>query len=88
MVAFDERRGWGTVLGEDGTELFFHCTAVADGSRTIAVGTTVVYTIKAGHRGRWEADDLCPGQPARAGAAPEPTTTSSEAPVTSMPPPR
>lgn len=55
VVDFDEQRGWGTVRGDDGDELFFHCTAVADGSRTIAVGTTVVYRVVAGHRGRWEA---------------------------------
>ena len=70
-------------------ELFFHCTAVADGSRTIAVGAPVVYQVVAGHLGRWEADELRPTHPARAGARTEPTaTTSSDPPVTSTPPAR
>ncbi|MDQ3304607.1 MAG: cold shock domain-containing protein [Actinomycetota bacterium] len=54
VVDFDERRGWGTV-GDAGEELFFHCTAIADGSRTIPVGTLVAYDVVPGHRGRWEA---------------------------------
>lgn len=58
VVAFDEARGWGTVRGDDGQELFFHCTAVADGSRSIAVGTAVGYRVVPGHLGRWEASDL------------------------------
>jgi cold shock CspA family protein len=58
VVAFDEARGWGTVRGDDGHELFFHCTAVADGSRRIAVGTAVGYRVVPGHLGRWEASDL------------------------------
>ena len=88
MVAFDERRGWGAVRGDDGVELFFHCTAVAHGSRSIAVGTPVVYQVVAGHLGRWEAHDLRSAQP-RAGAGCGSTTTRSSGPaVTSMPPAR
>jgi cold shock CspA family protein len=60
VVSFDERAGWGSVRGDDGGELFFHCTAVADGSRTIAEGTRVSYRVVAGHRGRWEAAALEP----------------------------
>jgi cold shock protein len=33
----------------------FHCTAIVDGTRTIAVGTRVEFEIVAGHQGRWEA---------------------------------
>jgi cold shock CspA family protein len=55
VVDFDERRGWGTVRDDAGDELFFHCTAIAGGSRTIPVGTLVAYDVVAGHRGRWEA---------------------------------
>lgn len=58
VVDFDEMRGWGAVRGDDGVERFFHCTAVADGSRTIAVGTPVLYREVPGHGGRWEADAL------------------------------
>jgi cold shock CspA family protein len=60
VVAFDEAWGWGTVRGDDGQELFFHCTAVADGSRRIAVGAPVGYRVVPGHLGRWEASDLEP----------------------------
>ncbi|MGI9118910.1 MAG: cold-shock protein [Acidimicrobiales bacterium] len=60
VVHFDEARGWGTVRGDGGVELFFHCTAVADGSRTIEVGTSVLYVEVPGHLGRWEADAIEP----------------------------
>ena len=60
VAEFDEHRGYGTVRGDDGVEHFFHCTAVADGSRTIAVGTAVTYDVVPGRLGRWEATDLRP----------------------------
>ena len=56
VAAFDEHKGYGTVRAEDdGREYFFHCTQIADGSRTIAVGTPVTFEVVPGHRGRWEA---------------------------------
>ncbi len=58
VVSFDERAGWGSVRGDGGEELFFHCTAVADGSRTIAEGTRVDYDVIPGHCGRWQAWSL------------------------------
>ena len=60
VVDFDEHRGSGTVRAADGTELFFHCTQIADGTRTVAVDTPVAFTVVAGHRGRYEAVDLTP----------------------------
>ncbi len=60
VVGFDDRAGWGNVRGDDGEELYFHCTAIADGSRTIAEGTVVDYEVVPGHRGRWEAVGLEP----------------------------
>ncbi len=60
VAHFDDRAGWGSVRGDDGQELFFHCTAVADGSRTISEGTPVDYEVVAGHLGRWEAWALRP----------------------------
>ncbi len=60
VVAFDEAKGYGTVRGDDGRELFFHCTAIADGTRTIEEGAAVTYGVVAGHLGRWEATDLRP----------------------------
>ncbi len=60
VAAFDAHAGFGTVRAEDGTELFFHCTAIADGSRTIEVGTPVAFELVPGHHGRWEASGIRP----------------------------
>jgi CspA family cold shock protein len=60
VTTFDERAGVGTVVSDDGQELFFHCTAIADGTRSIAVGTPVSYEVVAGRRGRWEAVSILP----------------------------
>ncbi len=60
VAAFDPRGGYGTVVGEDGAEHVFHLTAIAGGSRSIEVGTTVAFELVAGHLGRWEAADLHP----------------------------
>jgi cold shock CspA family protein len=60
VAAFDEARGLGTILAEGGDELPFHCTAIADGSRTIPVGRAVRFTVVAGRLGRWEADRIAP----------------------------
>ncbi len=59
-MGFHDQRGWGSVRGDGGEELFFHCTAVADGSRTIAEGTAVDFDVVPGHLGRWEAWGLRP----------------------------
>lgn len=59
VVAFDEAAGYGTVAGDDDA-WFFHCTAVADGSRSVAEGVRVSFVLLPGHRGRWEASDLRP----------------------------
>jgi cold shock CspA family protein len=58
VVAFDEHAGYGTVRGDDGRSLFFHCTAVADGTRRIDVGARVTYEVVPGHLGRYEAAAL------------------------------
>ena len=52
---FDEARGLGVVTADDGTELPFHCTAIADGTRSIPVGERVRFVVAAGPAGRWEA---------------------------------
>ncbi len=57
VVAFDVRRGLGTVRGDDGTEHTFHCTAIADGTRTIEAGTRVRYTLVP-RIGTYEAAEL------------------------------
>ncbi len=55
VAAFDEFVGLGTVRGEDGRELSFHCTQLRDGTRSIEVGTLVRFEVVPGHLGRWEA---------------------------------
>jgi len=55
VASFDEHAGFGSVRGADGRELFFHCTQIADGSRTIEVGAAVRFEVAPGHLGRWEA---------------------------------
>jgi cold shock CspA family protein len=55
VAEYDPTRGWGTVLGDDGEQLGFHCTQIADGSRTIAPGAVVRYRRVAAHLGRYEA---------------------------------
>jgi cold shock CspA family protein len=60
VTAFDEFAGWGTVTDAAGTERFFHCTTIADGTRTIAVGTDVSFEVRPGAAGSWEATRLTP----------------------------
>ena len=60
VVEFDDPRGIGIVRDAAGHEYPFHCTAVADGSRTIPVGVTVRYVVRAGHLGRYEAREISP----------------------------
>ncbi|HXQ90757.1 MAG TPA: hypothetical protein VN768_04295 [Acidimicrobiales bacterium] len=58
MSEFDERRGLGAVLADDGMSFPFHCTALADGTRNVAVGTRVVFCVVAAHGGHDEARAL------------------------------
>jgi cold shock CspA family protein len=55
VTAFYEDKGYGEITDTDGVARFFHCTAIADGTRTIAVGTTVTFVVVPGRLGRWEA---------------------------------
>jgi cold shock CspA family protein len=57
---FDDHRGLGTIEA-GGVRYPFHCTAIADGSRSIAVGTDVTFAVSAGPMGRWEARAVEPG---------------------------
>ncbi|MGH9192195.1 MAG: cold shock domain-containing protein, partial [Acidimicrobiales bacterium] len=52
---FDDRRGLGTIAADDGDVLPFHCTAIADGSRTVEAGRRVQFRVVPGLSGRWEA---------------------------------
>jgi cold shock CspA family protein len=60
VVDFDADVGLGVVVSDDGLEIGFHCTQIADGSRLIAVGTPVRFGIIAGRGGRWEAAAVTP----------------------------
>jgi cold shock CspA family protein len=60
VTSFDLTRGLGVVTDEAGDALDFHATAIADGSRTIDVGTAVSFSVAPGHRGRYEARSLVP----------------------------
>jgi cold shock CspA family protein len=60
VAHYDEHRGHGEVVTGDGRRFFFHCTAIADGSRTIPVGVRVCFMLVAGHRGRYEATAVTP----------------------------
>ncbi len=64
VTDYDDPAGIGTVTADDGVEHFFHCTAIADGSRTVEVGTRVRFTVVPGRLGRWEAAALRPEGPA------------------------
>ena len=55
VASFDDDRGLGEIAGDDGTTYHFHCTGIADGSRTIDEGTPVRFDVIAGRLGRWEA---------------------------------
>lgn len=63
VTTFDDPAGFGTVTADEGVEHFFHCTAIADGSRQIDVGARVRFTVVPGRQGRWEATDLGPEAP-------------------------
>lgn len=43
VTAFDPDAGLGTVHGDDGIDYRFHCVEIADGTRTIDVGTAVEF---------------------------------------------
>ena len=60
VETFDHHAGYGTVRDTDGGEWSFHCTAIADGTRSVPVGATVTFQLVPGHLGRWEATALHP----------------------------
>ncbi len=60
VAEFDDKRGLGVVETAAGRRYPFHCSAIADGTRTIAAGTRVVFVIVAGRLGRQEATAIGP----------------------------
>ncbi len=60
VLEFDAHSGLGVVESVDGARHAFHCTQVADGSRTVQVGMLVRYEIVPGGLGAWEAGAIEP----------------------------
>jgi cold shock CspA family protein len=60
VVAFELDAGIGTVADDDGTVYPFHCTAIFDGSRRIAEGANVRFSVAPGQLGHLEARDIVP----------------------------
>lgn len=60
VSAFDDPVGLGEIVDDAGASYGFHCTAIADGTRTIEVGTAVRFEVLAGHVGRFEAFGIAP----------------------------
>ena len=59
VAAFDEASGLGEVATDDGSRVAFHCVGIADGTRTIAVGTAVEFELLP-KLGRYEATAIRP----------------------------
>ncbi len=62
VAAFDDHQGYGEIVTASGERWFVHCTQIADGTRTIAVGREVVFAPLA-RLGRYEATDVRPVTP-------------------------
>ena len=60
VVSFDEQRGLGEIESSEGDRYPFHCTQIADGSRTVAVGAAVEFAVTPARLGTWEATTVTP----------------------------
>ena len=58
VADYDDHKGWGWIATDDGRLLFFHCTAIADGTRTIPVDAEVDYDEVVDPRGKPEAANV------------------------------
>jgi cold shock CspA family protein len=69
VATYDDAAGYGEISegreGGHGARWWFHCTAIADGSRAIEVGAAVQFRLTPGHLGRYEAIDIRPGNSPR-----------------------
>ena len=63
VSSFDDSAGFGQVAATNGQEWFFHCTAIADGSRTISEAQPVSFRVVPGRVGVWEAAEVQPLTP-------------------------
>ena len=55
MTEFDDAVGLGVVTSDSGESYPFHCTAITDGTRTIASGAIVSFEVVPARNGGWEA---------------------------------
>jgi cold shock CspA family protein len=55
VTQFDEDRGLGEILADDGSLLSFHCTSIANRQRRIPQGARVTFATAPGHLGKFEA---------------------------------
>lgn len=60
MASYDVDAGLGVVQDLSGDDWMFHCTTIADGSRTIEAGLAVTFDVRPGGPGRFEAFDVTP----------------------------
>lgn len=60
VKSFDDDRGLGVILDDGDAEWPFHCTQIADGTRTIDENISVRFQVRAGLMGRWEATAVTP----------------------------
>ena len=51
VTSYDDHVGAGAVTGEDGRTWWFHCTRIADGTRSVEVGADVSYVLAPGPTG-------------------------------------
>ena len=58
IAVYDEKRGLGEVEAAGGLRYPFHCTAILDGTRFVAEGADVEFTVVAGPLGRYEASAI------------------------------
>jgi cold shock CspA family protein len=58
VAVFDDHRGRGEVEAAGGLRYPFHCTAIADGTRTVAEGNDVEFELVTGPLGQLEASAL------------------------------
>ncbi len=60
VETFDVDAGLGTVVADDGAVYGFHCTEIADGTRSIEIGVSVTFEVGPAGPGVWEAKAVSP----------------------------
>jgi cold shock CspA family protein len=60
VASYDDHRGRGEIEARGCLHFPFHCTAIADGTRTIAEGTPVQFRLVIGPLGALEAAAVSP----------------------------